>query len=133
MREMRDDMQRAIADIQKKVDEKLSKVVQKIEGLEVGQKELSQKIAIVNAQVIQVDTKTHKLDTAARMLEEDLNQVQVDTRELYNIVEVEDNKLCKNNLCLRGLKEGIEGDNLKTYIEALLISCMGSETYKEIK
>lgn len=71
-------MRKALVDIEKKVDEKLLKVVQKIEGLEAGQKELVQKIATVSAQLTQVENKTQKLDTVVRMLEEDLNQVQAD-------------------------------------------------------
>lgn len=51
-------MRRAIVDIEKRVYEKLSKTVQKIEKLETGQKKLTQKIATVNTQVTQVENKT---------------------------------------------------------------------------
>lgn len=116
-------------DFEGKVDDKLSKVFQKIEGLEVGQNVLN----IVSAQMNQVEKTTHNLDTAARLLEDYLKQVEVEASELYNIVETVDNKLCKNNLCLRRLMEGAEGENLKTYMETLLTGCMNSDTEAEIK
>lgn len=62
MRGLRDEMRRTLVDIENKVDAKLSKVVQKIEVLEVGQKELAQKIVTINAQVNQVEN----LDTKIR-------------------------------------------------------------------
>lgn len=39
----------------------------------------------------------------------------------------------KNNLRLRGLKEGVECNDLKSYIETLLTSCLGSDTEAEVK
>lgn len=39
-----------------------------------------------------------------------------ETNALHNMVEEVDNKLRKNNLRLKGLKESVEGDNLKTYL-----------------
>lgn len=48
MRGLRDEMQRVLANIEKKVDEELLKVVQKIEGLEVSQREMPQMIVTIN-------------------------------------------------------------------------------------
>lgn len=67
----------------------------------------------------QVENKTHKLDTAVRLLEDDLKQVEGETSELHNVVEAVDNKLLKNNPRLRGLKEGVEGEDFKTYGDVL--------------
>lgn len=44
-----------------------------------------------------------------------------------------DNSLCKNNLKLKGLKEGAEGENLHQFLETLFIACLGSDSTLEVK
>lgn len=89
--------------MQKKFEAKLSKIVQKSEGLVLDQKELSHKIDTVNARVAQVENKSQKLATAICMLQDDLK----------HLVEDANHNLQKNNLRLKVLKEGIEGGDLK--------------------
>lgn len=49
------------------------------------------------------------------------------------VLENVDNSLQRNNLRLRGLKEGSEGDNLKEFLENLLAVCLGLDSDTEVK
>lgn len=44
-----------------------------------------------------------------------------------------DNQIRKNNVSLKGLKEGTEGQDLKGYLEELFMDCTGSDCSTEIK
>lgn len=80
----------------------------------------------------QLENKSQKLDTEISMLKEDLKQVDTHSNSLHRVLKEVDNNHSKNNLTLKGLKEGIERDDLKSYLDALLTSCMGSETNVEV-
>lgn len=56
-----------------------------------------------------------------------MDQLEDDFDELKETVDEIDNNLRKNNLCLRGVKEGAEGKDLKQFIE-VFTACLGSDT-----
>lgn len=100
-------------------------ISQKIVTIEVAQKESAQRVDEVRAQVSMVETKAVKVENTFHMIEGDFKQLKVNSRRLENV-----DNLC--NLRLKGLKEGMEEHDLKTYLETLLTSCLGSSDTEEV-
>lgn len=62
-----------------------------------------------------------------------LSNFEEDSEEVQRVVENLDNNLHKNNLRLKGLKEGDKGDNLQSFLENVFMGCLGLETNIEVK
>lgn len=99
------------------VDLKLSKIMGKIDLLELDghQAEYLQKTDIVQNQMINLRSKTIQLDKACRLLENDLRKQDDEVDNLQRLVENMDSNLRKNNLRVKGLKEGVEEGSLKGF------------------
>lgn len=57
--------------------------------------------------------------------------MQQQATEIYDIRQVVDNvdnNIRKNNLSIKGLKEGAEGYDLWAYVEELFTDCLGSDS-----
>lgn len=85
----------------------------------------------MTVQVTVVETQSNKLEHSVQLISEGHKQLENDSRKLASIIEQMDNNLWKNNQRLRGLKEELEEQDLKTYLEKLLTTCMGSDTEEE--
>lgn len=92
-----------------------------------------QQVNVIKGQIIQLGNRTVKLDTAFRMVEDKFKHLEKDSDRLYKTVEDLDNNWHKNNLHLKGLKEGLENDNLKGNLEKLLTGTLSSDTDVEVK
>lgn len=86
---------------------------------------------VIKGQIVQIDNGMGKLDTALRMTD-NFKQLEEYSSKLQKVVEALDNNLRRQNLHLRGLKEGLEDDNLKRYLENLT-GCLNCDTEKEVK
>lgn len=60
-------------------------------------------------------------------LEDDLDQLDIEVEKLQSLVENTDNSSNKCNICLRGLKERVEGGNLLEYLVDLFTGHLGSD------
>lgn len=74
-----------------------------------------------------------KLENAPRMMDEDYKHIEYKINRLEQVLEEVDNKAHKFNLWLKGLKEGLEEQDLKKKLETLLTGCLGSETEEEVQ
>lgn len=59
-------------------------------------------------------------------MEEDFADFNKDLIDVHTTVENIDNALENNNVWERGLKEGLEGSDLKDYLTDLLTSCVST-------
>lgn len=125
--QFQEDVGKAFESLECPSDTKLSDIGKKIEHLETDYKKVVGEVE-VKAQVNLLEKRSTKLGTAFSMLEDNLKQRESDSARISQIVEEVDNNLRRSNLRLRSLKEGIEGDSLKTYLETLLTGCLGSDT-----
>lgn len=66
-------------------------------------------------------------------MEDGFKKTEEDNRELQNVVESVDNAMRRHHLRLKGLKERVDGDDLKACVESLLIASLGSTSNDDIK
>lgn len=81
---------------------------------------------------MKTEQKEARLEKAFELLENDFKVIEDQSEEAHRTAE-NVNILWQKNLHLRGLKEGAEGDNLKTFQENLFMACIGSESNVEVK
>lgn len=102
------------------------------EHTDAGGSQVTKTSEVLRSQVLQVENKTIKLDTAFHMLHDKFKQLEEDSTRMYNVIENVDN-VRKNNLRFKGLKEGVEGGNLKERLETFLTGYLRSDSEAEIK
>lgn len=57
-----------------------------------------------------------------------MDQLVDDFDDLEQTVENVDNSLRKNNIRLKGVKEGMEGKDSRQFLEEVFTACLGSES-----
>lgn len=72
--------------VDQRFDSKSSAIVQKFASFEVGQKEFSQRTEKLKGQVVNLESKTTKLDETFRFLEEDFKQLEDDLSNLHRAI-----------------------------------------------
>lgn len=72
--------------------------------------------------------KVKAIERECNNLRTDNMHLAAQNQRLQRHVEEVDNKNRRNNLCLKGLKEGEEEGDLKKYLETLLTGCLASDT-----
>lgn len=135
VRNVKSDLCKSLEIIDPKLDAWLTLFEQKIESLGKGQQEYSlKKIDQLQAQVAESGKKEQGLEKAFELLERDHKLMGNVLMEIqYSTVENIGNSLRRNNLRLKGLKEGAEGENLQQYLKNLFIACLGSDYNTEVK
>lgn len=73
-----------------------------------------------------------KLQGSVQGLKEDIEEVKDEYDELERVIESLDNNQRKNNLKLRGLKEGEKGKDLTGYLIDILSTRVGSDSETEV-
>lgn len=79
-----------------------------------------------------VKDRVGKLEGIVRLVQEDVEDFGREYDELESTVESLDNNQRKNNLKIRGLKEGAKGPDLKGYLTGLFSNWIGSEAETDI-
>lgn len=115
------------------IDIKLVTIGQKIDSLEKGQHEFSQRVEKLTTQVLKTKERETQLEKVLVLLVDELKNTKVYSEEAQKIAENADNSLWRDNRRLRGLKEGAEGDNLKVFLENLFMTSIGSDSNVEVK
>lgn len=115
------------------IDIKLVTIGQKIDSLEKGQHEFSQRVEKLTTQVLKTKERETQLEKVLVLLVDELKNTKVYSEEAQKIAENADNSLWRDNRHLRGLKEGAEGDNLKVFLENLFMTSIGSDSNVEVK
>lgn len=80
-----------------------------------------------NGQVEGSEGEISKVEQLAKTLDTDLENFNEDFDALQTTTESIDNSLRKNNIRLRGLQEGVEGDALTGHLTELFTAWAGSE------
>lgn len=75
VKQFKDNICKAFDSLEHRVDSRLSSIAQRIQALEFSPKESTQQVESVKAQVLQLDNRTVKLDTAFRMMEDDFKHL----------------------------------------------------------
>lgn len=117
------DVCKTIEDAAKRVEEKITILTQKIDHIEKWLKEHQDQVEQLDSKLKTVEQEVRKLDGAFGSLEKEVKQQEADTNNIQQIIENLDNKVRKNNLRIKGLKEGAEGENLLVFLEELFTSC----------
>lgn len=102
-------------------------IEQKFVVLERRQQETNQKIGHLEIQAAGVEEKEGRVEKAFELLEDDFKDIGDEVNEVQMTVENLDNVLRRNDLRLKGLKEGAEGDNLVSFLDASFVACLGSD------
>lgn len=92
---------------------RLTTIGPKVGCLERGQQEPNQRTEKLSNQITDLDKKVTRLEKAFELLGVHFKQMEDGSEDVQIVVENVDNRLCKNNLRHRVLKEGAEGGNLK--------------------
>lgn len=79
-----------------------------------------------------VEEKIGEVEGSMKYLQEDVEDFGKDYDELERVVENLDNNQRKNNLKVRGLKEGTEGQDLKGYLTEVFAIWVGSDIETDI-
>lgn len=106
---------------------------QKILGIDCSVSAIQREAAGLHDHVEEIWGRTHCLEKTFKTLVKDLDQCDNELLDLQVNVENIDNQVRKNNICLKGLKEGVEWDRLKTYLEELFTGYARSDSSVEIK
>lgn len=89
---------------------------------------MQKEIAALHELVGSTDKHLKKAQTSLKLVEEDLDQLDEKFMEGQAIVENLDDVSRKNNICLRGFREAIEGANLHTSLKDLFLECLKTES-----
>lgn len=78
-------------------------------------------------EVLIVKKGSGTLEKGLNTLGEDLEQLEDNFEELQQTVENIDNNLRKNNIRIKGVKEGVEGNDLKSLLKEVFSACLGTD------
>lgn len=70
--------------------------------------------------------KAHDTGATLNSLGDYFDHLDTDFEELQSVAKNTDNISKKNNIQLKGLKEGIKGGGLLQYLEELFMGCLGA-------
>lgn len=110
---------------EQRVEGRLATIAQISDALVAVQTETAWKTEEVKTQLVEAERKVNNLEGECSNIRADKAQLEVHNQRLQRYVEV-DNKNCRNNLRLKGLKQGEEEGDFKRYLETLLTSCLSS-------
>lgn len=119
--------------VEQKFDARLTSIAQNIDFWRKRQQEFNFKKEQRCEQVKEVEKMENRLEKMFELLEDDFKHIVDETGEVQRVVENSENSLWKNNLRVRGLKEGAEGGDLKKFLENLFMACIGSSSNVEVK
>lgn len=98
-------------------------------GFEKTITQTQKKVQEVRHEVEQVTLKTVKLGVNVKSLGEDVEQLEDDFDELQQALEnIDDNNMRRNNIQLKGLKEGVEGNDLKVFLQEIFTASLGADS-----
>lgn len=116
-----------LKDFRQDFDVRLTPIDNTIEGIEKILSQMQKKVHEVQQEVKQVATETGKVKTKVQSLGTDVEQLEDDYDYLQQTVENIDNNLRKNDAHLKGLKEEIDGNNLRLFLEEAIIGLLGAD------
>lgn len=106
------------------VNFRLSKIKVKLDGFERVSEQLQTDIRILKLQSQFSEAKGRFFENVINLHEQDMQDISDNLEGVEEIVENLDNTQRKNNIKLKGLKEGTEEKNLLAFLTELFIYCM---------
>lgn len=107
---------KSLETIEKNSDARLTAIEHRIDLLGKDQQNFSKKTENLHVQILEVDKRENRLEKAFELFKDDFKHIEDEMKEVQHLVvniQQWDNSLRKNNLRLKGLAEGVEGENLK--------------------
>lgn len=90
-KQFKEGMCKAFETLEQRVGTRQSSIGQKIDVLESGPKDIVQKVDKMKSQVVELETRSNKHDTAFRKVEQDYKYLEIETGKLNRIIDDLDN------------------------------------------
>lgn len=118
---------KAIQQNYKSIDSRLNTLEAKLGHIESLTSQLQTAMDAMNGKVDRLERRFSNVEQLTKQIDDDLEDFNEDFEALQLTTENTDYSLSKYNIKLRGLKEGLEGEDLKGYITHLVTAWAGSD------
>lgn len=112
----------------KAVDTQLNTLEEQFSRFESTLEQVKLDTLVVDQQLVVLETKLGKLDSANQALDEEVGELNTTVEDLEASLERLDNAQWKNNIKIRGLKEGLEGLGLVGFLMEQFTGWVGADS-----